>query len=414
MSETSLLNNVIRDLEHVADIIGLERDILEFLKVPKRVLEVSIPVEMDDGHIEVFTGYRVQHNDARGPCKGGVRYSPKVTLDEVKALAMLMTWKCAVHDLPYGGAKGAVVCNPKEMSVKELERLTRRYTFMIADLIGPFRDIPAPDLYTGPREMAWMMDTYSQLKGYFVPEVVTGKPTCIWGSEGRTDATGRGVALCAKEAVKALNLSGEITIAIQGFGNVGFNAAKTLYEFGFKIVGVSDSKGGVYSTDGLNPYRLMNHKRATGSVVGFERAKTITNEELLALKCDILIPAAVENVLTSRNADDVEAKIVVEGANGPTTHEAARILREKGVLVVPDILANGGGAVVSYLEWIQNLHKEHWSLEEVHKRLEKRMTKVFWEVYERSIKNNRDMRTEAMIIAVTRVAEAVKTLGIWP
>jgi len=414
LSETSLLNNVIRDLEHVADIIGLERDILEFLKVPKRVLEVSIPVEMDDGHIEVFTGYRVQHNDARGPCKGGVRYSPKVTLDEVKALAMLMTWKCAVHDLPYGGAKGAVVCNPKEMSVKELERLTRRYTFMIADLIGPFRDIPAPDLYTGPREMAWMMDTYSQLKGYFVPEVVTGKPTCIWGSEGRTDATGRGVALCAKEAVKALNLSGEITIAIQGFGNVGFNAAKTLYEFGFKIVGVSDSKGGVYSTDGLNPYRLMNHKRATGSVVGFERAKTITNEELLALKCDILIPAAVENVLTSRNADDVEAKIVVEGANGPTTHEAARILREKGVLVVPDILANGGGAVVSYLEWIQNLHKEHWSLEEVHKRLEKRMTKVFWEVYERSIKNNRDMRTEAMIIAVTRVAEAVKTLGIWP
>jgi len=414
LSEFSLLSNVIRDLEYVAGIIELDRDILEFLKVPKRVLEVSIPVKMDDGHLEVFTGYRVQHNDARGPCKGGVRYHPKVTLDEVKALAMIMTWKCAVHDLPYGGAKGGVVCNPKEMSAEEIERLTRRYTFMIADFIGPFRDVPAPDLYTGPREMAWMMDTYSQLKGYLVPEVVTGKPTCIWGSEGRTGATGRGVAICAREAVKALNIRGRVTVAIQGFGNVGFNTAKTLYDMGFRIIGVSDSKGGIYSLEGLNPYKLMAHKKATGSVVGFEGARTITNEELLALKCDILIPAAIENVLTSRNADIIEARAVVEGANGPTTHEAAKILRERNVLVVPDILANGGGVTVSYLEWIQNLHREHWSLDEVHKRLEERMVRVFWEVYKSSVENGRDMRTEAMVIAVKRVAEAVKTLGIWP
>jgi len=414
LSEFNLLNNVLRELEYVAGIIGLDRDILEFLKVPKRVLEVSIPVRMDDGRLEVFTGYRVQHNDARGPYKGGVRYHPNVTLDEVKALAMIMTWKCAVHDLPYGGAKGGVVCNPKEMSLGELERLTRRYTFMIADLIGPFRDVPAPDLYTGPREMAWIMDTYSQLKGYLTPEVVTGKPTCIWGSEGREGATGYGVAICVREAVKALNLNGKAAVAVQGFGNVGFNAAKTLYDMGFRIVGVSDSKGGVYSPDGLNPYKLMDHKKAAGSVVGFEGAKTITNEELLTLKCDILIPAAVENVLTSRNADDVEAKAVVEGANGPTTTEAAKILREKNVLVVPDILANGGGVTVSYLEWVQNLHREHWSLEEVYNRLEERMVKAFWEVYKSSVKNGRDMRTEAMTIAVKRVAEAVKVLGIWP
>ncbi|MCD6443580.1 Glu/Leu/Phe/Val dehydrogenase [Candidatus Bathyarchaeota archaeon] len=414
MTELSLLNNVIQELEYVSEIIGLEEDFVRILKEPKRSLEVSIPVKMDDGHIEVFKGYRVQHCDARGPYKGGIRYHPNVTLDEVKALAMIMTWKCAVHDLPYGGAKGGVVCNPKEMSVSELERLTRRYTFMIADLIGPFRDVPAPDVYTGPREMAWIMDTYSQLKGYMIPEVVTGKPISVGGSEGRAGATGRGVAICVREAVKALGLGKDATIAIQGFGNVGYNTAKTLYEMGFKVVAVSDSKGGILNPEGLNPDSVLAHKRDSGTVVGYEHGKTITNEELLTMNCDVLVPAAIENVLTSKNADYVSAKIVVEGANGPTTSDAARILREKGVLIVPDILANGGGVVVSYLEWIQNLHRERWSLKEVNDQLDRRMSRVFWSIYKCSSREGLDMRTESMVIAVKRVAEALKTLGVWP
>lgn len=405
----------LKQLAQAAEMINLDPNIHEILKYPKRCLIVAVPIKMDSGEVKVFTGYRVQHTDARGPYKGGIRYHPSVTLEEVKGLAMLMTWKCAVVDIPYGGAKGGIVCDPKRMSETELERLTRRYTAMIADIIGPFRDVPAPDVYTGPKEMAWLMDTYSQLHGYLIPEVVTGKPLSAWGSEGRLEATARGVFVCIKETVKELGMSLRgLKIAIQGFGNVGSNAATIIAKEGCRIIAVSDSKGGIYNPEGLNPFKVLEHKRATGSVIGFPGSKTITNEELLALECDILVPAALGGQLTEKNAENVKAKAIVEAANGPTTPEADEILAEKRIMVIPDILANAGGVCVSYLEWIQNLHREHWPLEEVNKRLEERMSRSYHEVKRVAKEKEVDMRKAAMILAVSRVADSMKTLGLWP
>ncbi len=409
------LEVALEQLEIAAEKLNLEPEIHEMLKYPKRSLIVSITIKMDSGCTGVFRGCRVQHWDARGPFKGGIRYHPNVTLDEVTALAMWMTWKCAVVDIPYGGAKGGVCCNPKEMSKGELERLTRRYTSLLLDFIGPYRDVPAPDVYTDAQTMAWIMDTYSQFKGYSVPECVTGKPISVGGSEGREEATSRGVVICAREAAKNLgiNLKGA-TVAVQGYGNVGWNAAKIAYDMGSKIVAVSDSAGGVYCPKGLNPYKVYAHKSKTGSVIDYDGCENITNEELLETRCDILIPAALENQITKNNADKIRAKIVAEGANGPTTPEADKVLYEKDVLLVPDILANSGGVTVSYFEWVQNLTREHWTLEEVCRKLESKIVKAFNDICKLAKKEESDMRTAALMLGVGRVAEAIKTLGLWP
>ncbi|MEQ9714740.1 MAG: Glu/Leu/Phe/Val dehydrogenase [Candidatus Asgardarchaeum sp.] len=405
----------IEQLEHVAKIMNLDKGIVKYLKKPKRSVEVAIPVIMDNGEIEVFMGYRVHHNDVRGPCKGGIRYHPSVTLNEVKALAMWMTWKTAVVNLPYGGAKGGVVCDPKKMSEKELEKLTRRYIVAILDVIGPYKDVPAPDINTNPKVMAWIMDTYSMYHGYAIPEVVTGKPLSVGGIAGRLEATGRGVIIVLREFLKKLNMnSSNIKIAIQGFGNVGSHAALTAKEFGYKVVAVSDVEGGVYNPDGLEPEKVLEYSRKTGSVVGYPEAKTITNEELLALDVDVLIPAAIEGTIHRKNADNINAKIIIEGANGPVTPEADRILNEKGVVIVPDILANAGGVIVSYLEWNQNLHREIWTLEEVRAKLMAQMTTAFNEVYSVFKEKEVTMREAAYIVALTRVVDALMDRGIWP
>jgi len=409
------LDVALEQLRIAAKKLDLDPDIHEMLKHPKRSLIVSIRTKMDDGRTCVFTGCRVQHNDARGPFKGGIRYHPNVTLDEVTALAMWMTWKCAVADIPYGGAKGGVCCNPKEMSEGELERLTRRCTSLLLDFIGPYRDVPAPDLYTNAQTMAWIMDTYSQFKGYSVPECVTGKPLSVGGSEGRAEATSRGVVLCAREAAKHLDLKLKgATVAVQGYGNVGWNAAKIAYGMGCKIVAVADSRGGIHCPNGLNPYEVYEHKTKTGSVIGYDGCKNITNEELLETKCDILIPAALENQITKANGGNIKAKILAEGANGPTTPEADKVLREKGVFLVPDILANSGGVTTSYLEWVQNLTREHWTLEEVNRKLEDKIVRAFNDVHRMAKQEESDMRTAALTLGVGRVSEAMKTLGLWP
>ena len=409
------LNIASEQLDIAAQKLNLDPGIHEMLKHPKRSLIVSIIIKMDNGETGVFTGCRVQHNDARGPFKGGIRYHPNVTLDEVTALAMWMTWKCAVVDIPYGGAKGGVCCNPKKMSTGELERMTRRYTSLILDVIGPYRDVPAPDVYTDAQTMAWIMDTYSQFKGYSVPECVTGKPLSIGGSEGRVEATSLGVVVCAREAAKhlGLNLKGA-TVAVQGYGSVGWNAAKIAYDMGCRIVAVSDSVGGIYCPEGLNPLYIYEHKTKTESVINYKGCKNITNEELLETKCDILIPAALENQITKANADKIKAKIVVEGANGPTTPEADKVLHEKGTVLVPDILANSGGVTASYFEWVQNLTREHWTLEEVNRKLENKMVKAFNDVHKVAKQEESDMRTAALMLGVGRVSDAIKTLGLWP
>ena len=395
--------------------LDLDPGIHEVLKYPKRALIVSLPVMLDDGSVRVFQGCRVQHNDARGPFKGGVRYHPDVTLDEVTALAMWMTWKCAVVDIPYGGAKGGVCCNPKEMSSHELERLTRRYTTMMLDYIGPYRDVPAPDVYTDEQTMAWIMDTYSLFKGYSVPESVTGKPEILGGFKLREESTSRGVVICIREAIKHVKMKDKVlTVAIQGFGSVGWNLARILHEDGYRVVAVSDSKGGVYNPKGIDPNSVSAHKNKTGSIKGYKDGKAVTNEELLELPCDVLAPAALENQITVRNVDAIKAKIVAEAANGPTTPEADEILREKGVFVIPDILANSGGVTASYFEWVQNLTREHWSVRDANARLERMMVKAFIDVHAISRKRETDMRTAALILGVGRVSEAMKTLGLWP
>ena len=408
-------DNAMKQLSSTARIIGLDADILETLSQPKRILSVSLPVRLDNGRIKNFQGYRVQYSDARGPFKGGIRYHPNVSLDEVKALATWMTWKCAVVDIPYGGAKGGVICDPKNMSLREKERLTRRYTSAIADFIGPRKDIPAPDVYTDPQTMGWILDTYSQIHGFPVPEVVTGKPISLGGSEGRNNSTARGCVICAREAAKVtkLPLKGA-SAAVQGYGNAGSWAAVFLKELGVKVVAVSDSKGGIMSKSGLDPAKVQSYKDKTGSVVGLEGTSEISNEELLESDVDILIPAALENAITAKNAPNVKAKIICEAANGPTTPDADKILAKNKVFLVPDILANSGGVTVSYLEWVQNLSREHWTEEAVNQKLEQKMVSGFKGAYEASMKYGVEMRDGALAVSIGRVADAIKTLGMWP
>ncbi len=405
----------LRQFNAAADVINLDDGLRQILGSCKRELTVNFPVKMSNGDIRVFTGYRVQHNLARGPAKGGIRYHQDVTLDEVKALAMWMTWKCAVVRIPYGGAKGGVVVNPKELTLRELENLTRRYASEISILMGPERDIPAPDVNTNPQVMAWIMDTYSMHHGYSVPAVVTGKPVNIGGSEGRVEATGRGVTYVTEQACRKLGMDLKgTTVAVQGYGNAGSVTAKLLHELGCRIVAVSDSRGGIYNPRGLDPSAILRVKEESGTVTAFTDADRISNEELLELDVDVLVPAALENQITERNADRVRAKIVAEAANGPTTPEADRILFEKGVFLIPDILANAGGVVVSYFEWVQDLQSFFWSEDEVNNRMHQIMSRSFDEVYAMAMERNIDMRTAALAIAVKRVADATRTRGIYP
>ena len=402
--------------DKAAEMMKLEPAARAILREPMRVLEVLIPVRMDDGTVKVFKGFRVQHNDARGPTKGGIRFHPAETLDTVKALAMWMTWKTAIVNLPYGGAKGGIICNPKEMSERELEALSRGYIRAIGRFIGPEKDIPAPDVYTNPQIMAWMMDEYSKLVGYNAFGVITGKPIEVGGSLGRIDATSRG-GMYVLEAVAAklgIDLS-KSTFAIQGYGNAGYNAAKLAKElFGAKVVAVSDSRGGIYNPDGLDPELVLEHKRKTGSVVGYPGAQEISNPELLELDVDILVPAAIENVITGQNADRIKAKVVLELANGPTTPEADAILHERGIFVVPDFLANAGGVTVSYFEWVQNVTGYYWSLEEVYEKLRTKMVdafNAFYHVYKEEYGGKIDTRTAAYMVSIARVVKAMKIRG---
>src|SRR5579885_2296802 len=398
-----------------AEKLNLSEDMRQVLRYPKRELIVNFPVRMDNGSIRMFTGFRVQHNVNRGPAKGGIRYSPQVTHDEVKALAMWMTWKCAVVGIPYGGAKGGVICNPKEMSIGELERLTRRYATEISLLIGPTSDIPAPDVNTNSQVMAWIMDTYSMHAGYSVPAVVTGKPLAIGGSEGRNDATASGVVTVTKKAADHIGMPLRgARVAIQGYGNAGAIAARLLHAEGCKIVAVSDTQGGVYNESGLDPANVLLHKKEHGTVVGFAGAQRVGIQDVLEVPCDILIPAATEGVLTVANAERVQARIVAEAANGPTTPDADRIFRKRGVFVIPDILANAGGVTVSYFEWVQDLQSFFWSNDEIAARLETIMTRAFESVLEKSLAQDCDMRTAAYMVAIARVAEATQLRGIYP
>jgi len=409
----SLFEMAQAQLDEVASILNLESGIHAILREPMRELHVSIPVKMDDGQTKVFKGFRVQYNNARGPCKGGIRFHPEETIDVVRALAAWMTWKCAVVNIPLGGGKGGVICNPKEMSSGELERLSRGYIDAIWETIGPDRDIPAPDVYTNPQIMGWMMDEYSKLKGCCVPGVITGKPVTLGGSLGRGDATARGGVYTIIEAAKHLNIDlSAATVAIQGYGNAGSNAAILIHSIlGSKIVAVSDSKGGIYSKQGLDPHQVLQHKIETGSVINFLQADNISNAELLELEVNILCPAGLETVLTEENAPRVKAKIVAELANGPTTPDADEILYNNGVFSIPDFLCNAGGVTVSYFEWVQSLNRYYWDEDEVHQRLGKSMTKAFQAVLTESLKRKIKMKTAAYIVAVARVAEAMRLRG---
>ncbi len=405
-----------RQVDIVAKVLNLDAGTTSILKHPKRELTVNFPVRMDDGTYRVYTGYRVQYNMARGPCKGGIRYHPQVSLDEVRALAAWMTWKCAVVNLPYGGAKGGVICDPKHMSKGELERLTRRFASEISPIIGPEMDVPAPDVYTDSQTMAWIMDTYSMERGYSVPGVVTGKPLSIGGSEGRGEATGRGVMYVVREAAKDLHLDvKKATVAIQGFGNAGSVAGNLIQkELGSKIIALSDSRGGIHNPAGLYIAAEEAHKLKTGSVVNFPGSKPVGNEEILTLDCDVLVPAALENQITRDNAKGVKAKIVAEAANGPTTPEADDILFANKVTVLPDILANAGGVTVSYFEWVQDLQGYFWEVHDVNTRLEKVMSASYRAVADLAQKHGVHNRTAAYVLAIGRVTEAMRVRGIYP
>ncbi len=400
-------------LGQAADIMGLDPAMHELLRWPMRELHVTLPVRMDDGTTKVFHGFRVQYNDARGPTKGGIRYHPDETIDTVRALAAWMTWKCAVVDIPLGGGKGGIICNPKEMSERELERLSRAYIRQVGRIIGEETDIPAPDVYTTPQIMAWMMDEYSFIRGYNVPGVITGKPIPLGGSQGRGDATARGGMYCTREAGKVLGIDLKgATAAVQGYGNAGQFAHILGQELlGLKVVAVSDSKGGIYNPDGLDPQAVIAHKKETGSVINFPGAKSVTNAELLELDVVVLIPAALENQITAANADNIKARIVAELANGPTTPEADEILRKNGVYVIPDFLCNAGGVTVSYFEQVQNSYDYYWDLETVHERLDMKMTAAFHAVHEMAQKHGVHNRMGAYVVAVSRVAEVCKLRG---
>ncbi len=402
-------------LDDVAQLIGLQPSVHGFMREPKRVLTVSIPVRMDDGSFRMFEGYRVQHNMARGPGKGGIRFHPDVTLDEVKALAMWMTWKCALLNIPFGGAKGGVICDTKALSLRELENLTRRYTTEISIIIGPEKDIPAPDVYTTPQIMAWIMDTFSMQCGYSVPGVVTGKPLSIGGSLGRDKATARGCLYVVNEAMRELGIEVRgARVAIQGFGNAGLNAAELMAAAGYSVVAVSDSRGGVYNPGGLEVRGLVAHKSETGSVVGFTGGERIDNRALLEVPCEVLVPAALEKVITADNARRIQAKIIAEAANGPTLPEADDILFERGIMTLPDILANAGGVTVSYFEWVQDLQENFWEEDEINERLRKKMVRAFKETLEQARRHRVNMRRGAYCVAIERVAEATVMRGLYP
>jgi len=397
--------------ENAADYLDLEPWIYQRLKYPEREVTVHIPVSLDNGNAETFTGFRIQHSSVRGPSKGGIRYSPDASLSECKALASWMTWKCAVIDIPFGGGKGAVICDATKMSENELKKLTKGYISSIKDLIGPYKDIPAPDMFTNSQTMAWIADAYNQ-NGHFEPAVVTGKPVVLGGSLGREEATGTGLYYVLREASSYLDFSlADKKVAVLGFGNVGSSIAKLAYKAGCKIVAVTDIYGGIYNKKGLNIFDLKDQVDKTGSVVDFPGSEPIDNENLIQLPCDILVPAAVEGQINKNNADKIKAKIILEGANGPTTLEADEILKEKQTLVIPDILANSGGVMVSYLEWVQDLQRYFFSEEEVLDKTEKKMKRAFWDVI-RTMKNYKvSMREAAYILAVGRVAETLRVLG---
>jgi glutamate dehydrogenase (NAD(P)+) len=405
-----------KQIDIASEYLNLDPGSLERLKNTKRELIVHFPVKMDDGMVRIFTGYRIQHNVSRGPAKGGIRYHPDVDIDEVRALAMWMTWKSAVVNIPFGGAKGGVQCNPKEMSLQEIEHLTRRFTWEISMMLGPEKDIPAPDVYTNPQVMAWIMDTFSMLKGYSVPGVVTGKPIELGGSLGRFEATGRGVVITSLESLKYLKKPIEgAKVAIQGCGNVGGIAARHFDRLGAKVIAISDSRSGLYNEKGLDLQRVLDCKAQYSCFVCEKKEETeITNQELLELDCDILVPAAIENQITERNASRIKAKIIAEGANGPTTPEADEILHDKGIFIVPDILANAGGVTVSYFEWVQNLQELIWSEEEVLDRLTRIMQRSFKEVLDISLSKKIPMRTAALVLGIGRVAEATRLRGLYP
>jgi len=400
--------------DRAAQILGLDADLYAVLRVPSRELKVYIPVRMDTGHIQVFEGYRVQHNFARGPAKGGIRYAPDVTLDEVKALSAWMTWKCAVVNVPFGGAKGGIVCNPIQMSQGELERMTRRYTSELLDFIGPDKDVPAPDMNTNEQTMAWIMDTYSMHARHTVTSVVTGKPVALGGSLGRREATGRGVLFTVNEAIKRFKLKPEqTTVVVQGSGNVGGIGATLMHEQGYKVTAISDIGSGIYNAKGLDIPEVMNYLQANKTLEGYSEAEHVGNKELLEIECDVLAPCATENQITSENADRIKCKILAEGANGPTTPKADKILHDKGIFVIPDILANAGGVTVSYFEWVQDSMGYFWREDEVNQRLEEKMVASFNELCRFSELHDVDTRTAAYMLAIDRVAYDTKMRGIY-
>jgi glutamate dehydrogenase (NAD(P)+) len=406
----------VAQFDEAAERLGLSRSMRAILRKPKRELIVNFPVRMDNGDVEMFTGYRVQHNINRGPAKGGIRFSPEVSLDEVRALAMWMTWKCAVVGIPFGGAKGGVICEPHQMSAGELERLTRRYATEISILIGPDSDIPAPDMNTNPQVMAWIMDTYSMHKGYSVPAVITGKPIGIGGSEGRMEATAHGVIVVTREALMDKNMDPErCSVVVQGFGNVGSITARLLQdELHCKVVGLSDIFGGVYNPAGIDVHRALRYSKEHGSLRGLPNSEPVSNAELLELPCDVLIPAALENQLTGKNAARVRARLIIEAANGPTDPEADHIFNDAGVTVVPDILANAGGVTVSYFEWVQDLQRFFWAENEINDRLETIMKRSYRAVAYKASEQEVNLRMGAYLLAVARVAEATELRGVYP
>ncbi len=411
-SEKNQFDIALEQFDRAADLMELDRNSREILRKPQKVLSVSIPVRMDDGSIQVFDGFRSQHNNARGPYKGGIRYHPQVTIHEVKALSMWMTWKCAVSDIPLGGGKGGITLNPKKLSKGELERLSRGFFAAISDIVGPDKDIPAPDVYTDPQTMAWFMDEFSKIRRYNAYGVVTGKPLNVGGSLGRGTATARGLVFTVEEAAKVLNMDlSKTTAAVQGYGNAGAYTHMFLEDIGVKVVAVSDSQGGAYNAEGLSHSKVSAHKAKTTSVVSAEGAKNVSNEDLLELDVDILVPAALENQLTDKNASRVKAKVIAEAANGPTTPEADDVLFRNGSMVIPDILANAGGVSVSYLEWVQNNQGYYWTAEEVDKKLKVIMVDAFKEVHNTAKKYNVDMRQGAYVHAIGKVAEAMKARG---
>ena len=406
----------VAQFDEAADRLGLSQAMRAILSKPKRELIVNFPVRMDDGGVEMFTGYRVKHNINRGPAKGGIRFSPEVSLDEVRALAMWMTWKCAVVGIPFGGAKGGVICDPHKMSSSELERLTRRYATEISLLIGPDSDIPAPDMNTNPQIMAWIMDTYSMHKGYSVPAVITGKPIGIGGSEGRMEATARGVMVVTREALLDKNMDPEeCSVIVQGFGNVGSITARLLHdELRCKIVGLSDISGGVYNAKGIDVYRALRYSKEHGSLKDLPDTEPVSNSQLLEMPCDVLVPAALENQLTGRNAARVKPRLIIEAANGPTDPDADKIFNEAGITVIPDILANAGGVTVSYFEWVQDLQRFFWAENEINDRLETIMKRSYRSVAHKAAEQESSMRMGAYLLAVARVAEATELRGVYP